>query len=176
MKTKRPYDEIAPIAKELVDLLFPLCRRIVVAGSLRRLRPEIGDIEIVAEPKEYVPDLLGNPTETHSLDTFDWSVIGVLVKGGHKYKQVELKQGISLDLFIVTPPAQWGVVLLLRTGNDNFSRTLVTKKVYGGMMPVAYKMKDGALWHGGELVPTPEERDVFKVLGIKYIPPVERQF
>jgi DNA polymerase/3'-5' exonuclease PolX len=176
MKTKLPYETVYPIAKELVKVLRPHCERIEIAGSLRRKRPEIGDIEIVAKPGEFTLDLVGMPTETHSLDLFEWTSVGTVRKSGHKYKQVWLDSGISLDLFIVTPPAQWGVIFLLRTGNDAFSHRFVTCKQFGGMMPGCYRMRDGAIWCGAKLMPTPEEADLFKLFGVKYIPPVERQF
>ena len=47
---KRPYDVMWPIARDLVERLRPFCQRIEIAGSLRRGKAEIGDIEIMAIP------------------------------------------------------------------------------------------------------------------------------
>jgi DNA polymerase/3'-5' exonuclease PolX len=177
MKLKQPFDVVYPIACAVVEKLRPYCAQIEIAGSLRRQRSEIGDIEIVAQPLEYVPDLLGEPTEIHSLDLYAWTDLGVMGKGGHKYKQIWLDgSNIQLDLFIVTPPAQWGVIFLQRTGNDEFSHKFVTSKQYGGMKPACYSIRDGAVWCGARLVETPTERDLFKLFDVKYIPPVERQY
>lgn len=57
MKNKLPYEHMLSIALPVVELLRPRCKRIEIAGSLRRRREEIGDIEIVAEPNDYVLDL-----------------------------------------------------------------------------------------------------------------------
>lgn len=175
MKTKISYDRALEIAGSVVAILQPYCDRIAIAGSVRRQRPEVGDIEIVATPREFLPDLLGAPTENHSLDVFPWESIGELKTNGHKQKKVILSDGIQLDLFIVTPPAQWGVIYLLRTGNDKFSHRFVTAKSFGGFMPGCYRMKDGAIWHGTKVLETPEEADLFKLWGMRYVPPVERQ-
>ena len=108
----------------------------------------------------------------------DWFELGILTKNGNKYKQVELKDGINLDLFIVTPPAQWGVQFMIRTGSAEFSHRFVTIKHQGGLLPSYLRVKDGAIWHIGKgvsrMIETPEEADVFKVLGINYIEPEKR--
>ena len=174
MKNKLPYDHMLSLALPVVELIRPRCKRIEIAGSLRRRCETIGDIEIVAEPNEYVPDLLGAPTETHSLDTFDWSTLGKLALNGHKQKKIILPGDVAIDLFIVTPPAQWGVIFLLRTGSDKFSHRFVTQKSFGGCMPAAYRMKDGAIWCKDRLIETPEEKDLFKLFDVRFIPPSER--
>jgi len=134
----------------------------------------IGDIEIVAEPKSYLPDLLGEPTETHSIDTFPWDTLGTLKINGHKQKRIIMPGEIQIDLFIVTPPAQWGVIFLYRTGSDKFSKRFVTPKSFGGCRPSCYRLEDGAIWNKDKLIPTPEEKDVFELFGVKYITPGER--
>jgi DNA polymerase/3'-5' exonuclease PolX len=146
-----------------------------MAGSLRRRKSEIGDIEIVAEPKEYMPDLLGDLTETHSLDLFNWSTLGVLKLDGHKQKKIILPGDVQVDLFIVTPPAQWGVIYFLRTGSDKFSHRFVTAKSFGGCMPKHLRMQDGAIWSNNHIIPTPDEKDLFDLCGVKFIPPHERE-
>ena len=60
MKTKRPYSQVLPIAESLVEKLRPACERIEIAGSLRREKAMVGDIEIVAVPR-LERDLLGEP-------------------------------------------------------------------------------------------------------------------
>lgn len=175
MKNKMPYEHMMSLALPIVELLRPHCKRIEIAGSLRRKKAVIGDIEIVAEPLGYLPDLLGTPTETHTLDLFDWSTLGTLTTNGHKNKKINLPGEIQLDLFIVTPPAQWGVIYLLRTGSDKFSHRFVTAKSFGGMMPGSYRMKDGAIWSNNHIIETPEEKDLFELFGVKYIPPQERE-
>ncbi len=47
----RPFAEVAPLAVELLRLLEPAWERIRVAGSLRRRRSWVSDIELVVEPR-----------------------------------------------------------------------------------------------------------------------------
>jgi DNA polymerase/3'-5' exonuclease PolX len=57
---KFPYPVVLPIAGRIVEALRPYCERIEIAGSLRREKPMVGDIEIVAIPRRPV-DLFGEP-------------------------------------------------------------------------------------------------------------------
>lgn len=72
---------------------------------------------------------------------------------------------------------QWGVIFLLRTGPADFSRRFVTPRRQGGMLPEWALVKDGAIWHRstGKVIETPEEDDVWKLLGIEPIPPEARR-
>jgi DNA polymerase/3'-5' exonuclease PolX len=49
--TRRPLAEATALATELVDLLRVFCARIEIAGSVRRRRPDIGDLELVVVPQ-----------------------------------------------------------------------------------------------------------------------------
>ncbi|GAP07512.1 DNA polymerase IV [Anaerolinea thermolimosa] len=171
MKVRIPLDEAERIARRYADILTPYCERIEIAGSIRRRKAEVGDIEIVVKPRPFV-DLFGHPNGYH-----DPILAGVLVnKSGQRYKQYALPEGLNLDLFIVLPPAQWGVIFALRTGGAEFSRKLVTSKKYGGYLPSLYIIRDGAVRRQdtGEVVPTPEESDFFALLGLDFISPQER--
>lgn len=57
MKTKIPLATAKEVAGQLVEQLTDACKRIEVAGSIRRCRLEIGDIEIVAIPTMELYDL-----------------------------------------------------------------------------------------------------------------------
>ena len=170
MKTKLPLNEAEEIARKYLELLAPQCARIKIAGSIRRRKPEVGDIEIVAEPLP-IMDLFG-ASNGHSGLTLP---LPAIIKG-QRYKKYFLPEGINLDLFIVLPPAEWGVIFALRTGGAEFSRRLVTAKRHGGYLPSCYIVRDGAVRRrdSGEVVPTPEERDFFALLGLDFIPPQER--
>jgi DNA polymerase/3'-5' exonuclease PolX len=151
------------IAKRLVDRLLPYCERIEIAGSIRREKAEVGDIEIVAIPSEFadamLPELLPGAK---------------FIKDGTRYKQIALPEGIDLDLFLVRPPAQWGVIFLLRTGPAEFSHKVVTKKRMGGLLPSDCQVANGRVWRNGKLIPMPEEEDFLKLLGLPGLAPKER--
>ncbi len=58
-KTKIPWEIAMPVAEEIVERLKPCCLRIAIAGSLRRLKKQVGDIEILFVPR--MTDDRGNP-------------------------------------------------------------------------------------------------------------------
>jgi len=178
-KKKLPLQQAQEEAQRIIELLSPDCERIEVAGSIRRKKPQVGDIELVAIPKmtiavPTVPTLFPPTDQVSALDQFDYSRIGVLVKGGSKFKQVELHTGQHLDLFIVTPPAQWGVIFTLRTGDENFSHLAVTKKRFGGLLPSNLRVSGGAVLKDDILIPTPEEADFLRILGLEGLSPEAR--
>jgi DNA polymerase/3'-5' exonuclease PolX len=168
------------IAVELVQRLRSRCFQVEIAGSIRRRSPWVHDIEIVAEPFwEIIPNLLGEANafrsrlddvladlqEEHVLRCFPGA------KVGDRMKQFAVAPtGIKLDLFIVQPPAQWGAIMAIRTGPAHYSHWLVTPRKQGGAMPSYLRQRDGALWDGDELVPTPTEASYFAALGIDTVP------
>lgn len=177
------------IAEKLMDLLAPACKRIEIAGSIRRQKPDVGDIEIVAIPDLRPPrPVFGQPPYKTNLDAVlasleypDESGLRLhKILGADKYKKigVSLDGGntwiIQLDLFLVTPPAQWGVDFLIRTGPSDFSHWIVTQKCFGGGLPTMYNVKGAAVWKGQEPISTPEEIDFLKLCGLDWIEPQNR--
>jgi DNA polymerase/3'-5' exonuclease PolX len=165
-RSKRPYAQVKAIADELVSRLAEACQRIELAGSLRRQSAEVGDIEIVATAKgDEVDRLLSG-----------WPV--TLVKNGPKYKQFlfTTKNGepYQADLFLQPDPATWGVNFTIRTGSADFSRWLVSPVPQGGGMPAGYQSKGGRIWQGDNTLDTPNEANVFDVLGIGWVEPQAR--
>jgi DNA polymerase/3'-5' exonuclease PolX len=185
------------IADELVDLLGDACERLVVAGSVRRGRPEVGDVELVSVPRTAerleAVDLFGSRAVLVDLLTDrcrELLAAGVLAHRpdkngrpsfGERAKRLSYR-GVAVDLFSVIPPAQWGVILLIRTGPAEFGRLLVLRQSDGGWLPRGFFFRDGQLWrlpppfdasaHQRAVpVPTPGEGDVFAALGYRWVAP-----
>lgn len=158
--------------------LEPACVRIEVAGSIRRRRPEVGDIEIVAIPKRS-PSLFDDAGGYSYLEELLDILVGtdrlVRLKSGDKYKQFHLpKADCCLDLFLCSADT-WGVIFTIRTGPADFSRRLVTQRCKGGLLPSDLCVRDGRIWRGQAALETPEERRVFDVAEIKWLEPWERK-
>lgn len=176
-------------ADELVAMLRPYCHRVEVAGSIRRGKPRVKDIELVCEPIVDVlaRDLWGNVVaERVTLYEFLEAVRRVggdfgprLDRNGRpaigeRYQRL-VYCGVALDLFIVRPPAQFGLIYAIRTGPSAFSQRLVTQRRFGGYLPDGWHVRDGALHDAdGNVVETPDEEDVFRAIGLTWIPPHER--
>lgn len=175
--TKRPYSQMYGMACGLVERLRPACQRIEIAGSIRRKKTMIGDIEIVAIPTP-ITDLFGEPAGTTLVDATlaAWPVR--LIKNGQKYKQFQFegKSGevYTVDLFLQPSPATWGVNFMIRTGSPEFSKRMVTKRSLGGYMPDDLRVDEARVWRNGVVLDTPEEADVFDLWGMDFIEPEDR--
>ena len=170
------------IAAELVKQLAPLCERIQIAGSIRREKPEVKDIEIVAIPKPYDVGLFESGIATV---VNRW----IKVKGSLpcKYTQREiaplmhtpnadvprevLLDTIKLDLFFATPK-NWGLILAIRTGSAEYSHQVLAM----GWVRKGYESIEGNLFHKASRWERsiPEEKDLFDLIGIDWVEPKER--
>lgn len=165
------------VAQDYLELFKPFCERIEIAGSIRRKKAEVKDIELVAVPKLIeIKDLFGNVQESRNeMEAVfaDLKAAGrKFVKDGKRYKQIFSPDDfIKIDLFMVLPPAEWGVTYVLRTGPADFSKKLVTQRSKGGLLPDGYWVADGHVTSKAGVVPMSEETDYFKLLGIDFISP-----
>lgn len=103
----------------------PYCDKLHIAGSVRRLKPDVHDIEIVCLPKvEVSKDLFGGDAAVIRSKEFIETVnkFGKIIKGNAtgRYMQIELPEGINLDLFI---PAHEDFyrIYAVRTGSADYA-------------------------------------------------------
>ncbi len=174
MKKTESYLLAKERAISLMALLSFDCERIELAGSIRRKKKQIGDIEIVVIPKfEFQKDLFGSVVgKNYSINDTISKISTSITKNGERYKQFEYG-GHQIDLFLTTEE-RWGVIFTVRTGSVEFSKKLMTPQSYGGYLPFGMKVKDGRLWEKGEALETREERDYFEAIGLDWIEPENR--
>lgn len=153
-------------AYEVKSLLEPHCDRIEIAGSIRRRRPEVKDIEIVAIPKPYETGLFASGI---ALVVNQWEK----VKGELpcKYTQRTLPQGIKLDLFFAHKD-NWGLIYAMRTGSADYSHHVLA----AGWVRHGYHSMGGQLVKGKHIVSVSEEKDLFRMAGVPYTAPELREF
>ncbi len=163
-KIKYPYAEAYKIALQVVEQLKPFCSRIEIAGSIRRKKVEVGDIEIVAIPLPYSTGIFESGIATI---VNKWKK----VKGELpcKYTQRILPSGIKLDLFFAEE-ANWGLVFALRTGSADYSH----KVLANGWVRQGFKSDCGYLFRDGERYEVREEKDLFKLIGVPFVEPEYR--
>jgi len=177
------YELALQVADDMITRLAPYCWRIQVAGSVRRHEPEVHDVELVIEPKLIAPlDFLPMFTAADdplvsALTTPLIASLGKIKLNGDRLKKVWLSCGIYLELYVVLKPAQYGNILSIRTGPKEYSHWLVTPKAQGGAMPGYLHEQDGRLLRidDGTALNTPNEKDFFDALGVRYLPPEERK-
>lgn len=156
MKLKK----IKQIAEHYKKILEPCCKRVEIAGSIRRKKANPKDIELVIILKRRFKNVK--------------IIKGKYIKDGDKYKQIELPEGVTLDLFLCTPE-NWGNIFLIRTGSAGFSRWLMGFKI----KEFGYIQRDGYLWKKNKNgcykgVKCFEEEDVFNLCKMKFVKPEKR--
>lgn len=163
------YKEAKQIADKYLKLLKPFCEKIEIAGSIRRKKTVVGDVEIVVIPQK-IKKAVGFFDYEMVVHPSFVAIINSLkkVKGEPtgKYTQRILPEGIVLDLFIASPE-NWGLIFAIRTGSANFShKVLATSWVKKG-----FKSINGMLHKNNIPFTIKEEIDLFKLLDLDYIEP-----
>jgi DNA polymerase/3'-5' exonuclease PolX len=177
---KIDLSEARKIADEVVRHISPAMDRAEVAGSVRRCKPVVGDIEVVGivanqEKLLKLLDQLGQTIKPGVPGVVPWTP-----KPGAKYIRVRLVQEMNLDLFCASPN-NWGGLFLMRTG----SASGIDGNVFNGFVPGIFsrfkKLSGGGRMTDcmptmptGEQLPLAEETDFFDLLEMDFVPPEER--
>ena len=184
-KTRFPASIARKVADELAAELTPRCERIEIAGSLRRGKADVGDIEILYVPRIGQVRIPGElfPKSGSLADELieQWLAKGVLAKrhningsaawGTLNKLAVHAGSGIPLDLFATTAE-RWFVSLVVRTGSKEMNTTLANSALRRGMQLHAYGVLENT--RTGEQIVPQSEREVFERLGVPYREPAKR--
>jgi DNA polymerase/3'-5' exonuclease PolX len=192
------------IAEDLVEEMRPFCERVAIAGSIRRGKPDVKDVEIVAIPQwqgvTVGVDLFGDVTTEANLlhgwaeqNRIRWikpgtpEIISWPVRPEGKYWRGYLAGvDMKLDLFLCEP-GNWGTIYLIPTGSADFSAQVafrafaVNAHFEGGWLYTGGEMQwpdprsNRARVVGGTRTDTPEEEDAFRLLGLRVTPPEFRR-
>ncbi|MGH3661125.1 MAG: DNA polymerase/3'-5' exonuclease PolX, partial [Micromonosporaceae bacterium] len=152
------------LAEEIVAILAaePSCQRCTYAGSLRRGRETIGDIDILAASDEsgaMMRVFRGLP-----------QVLEVIASGDTK-TSVRTYQGLQVDLRVV-PPKSWGAALQYFTGSKAHNVRVREIAVRQGLKLSEYGLFDA---ESGELLVADTEQEVYERLGLTWAPPTLRE-
>lgn len=159
------------IAEQLKEKLSLHCEKCEIAGSIRRGKENVKDIEIVCIPKMARP---GKRSNGWCMEVYQ---LGKIMKGtktkslnNAKYIQINLPQGIKLDLF-VAEPGNWGMQFMIRTGCAEFSKSMLVQfNKMNFKCENAYPIDQS----NGDKLEFETEEEVFEFLGIEYIEPRDR--
>ena len=186
-KTKWPADEAMNVAIFLMRQLSPVCEQITIAGSLRRGKKMVGDVELLFIPKyDEQPDgffdkIKVNLAEQKIQELLNRDVLTMRpnVNGGFSWGRenklaIHRPSGIPVDLFS-TSPEKWWVALVIRTGSKETNMRLTTGANYLNRTLNAYGVgvTDRKT---GEIIPATSEQHVFELCGVPFIEPEERTF
>ena len=174
-KRRFPRNEVLPVALELATFLTPYCKHVAIAGSVRRLLPMVGDIELLCIPdmEDYQHTLFGEGLTGRELlgdGVAELERTGVLAKrrnvNGHttfgrlNKLMVHLPTGIPVDIFSTTAQ-NWGMSLMVRTGSKEWNIRMMARLKALGMRGHAY---GGVTDVHGREISCPTEEGVFKLL------------
>lgn len=150
------------------DQLADVCERIEIAGSLRRKKPDVGDVEIVVLPKD-APTLLAR---------LDYMVATAVVskavysdrtnRWGEKYRGLTY-DGVRIEVFLADVH-NWGYIYWLRTGPGDANTWVMQQCSY---RKAPYRAEGGYWKIDGQKIHVPDEREMFRLLGVDYVPTPE---
>ncbi|QMW06334.1 hypothetical protein H3H32_16310 [Spirosoma foliorum] len=182
------------IAEDLVVLLEDLCDKIHIAGSIRRLKPQVKDIEIVCQPKLFQEtdfSLFGGKSQPAQIIPAFRRMVGMLgtpIKGkpDGRHMQIDLPSGIKLDLFMPVGTDYYRQ-FAIRTGSAEYSAKHIAgswkKKGWCGTHDGLRLINDCEETKSGWKVVRPNptlppawqsEKEFFDWLGEKWIAPKNR--
>jgi DNA polymerase (family 10) len=160
---RMPLGQAWPVAQDILKYLrvLPGVRSAEVAGSLRRMRPTIGDLDFLVAADEARTVMAAFVTHPQ--------VARVLGQGPTK-TSVELDLGLQADLRVL-PPERFGTLLQYFTGSKDHN-----VKVRELALQLGLSLNEHAFTaRNGKETLCPTEAEVYKTLGLAYIPPELRE-
>ncbi len=149
-------------AWEVEDYLraFPEVQSLDVAGSLRRRKETIGDLDFLVVAKNSAPVM-------EAFVNFR-GVARVYAKGDTK-SMVRLKSGIDADLRVI-PQESYGAALSYFTGSKDHNIALRKIAIEKG-----WKLNEYGLYKGKKMIAGKTEEEIYAKLGLDYIAPELRE-
>ncbi|GAA2089132.1 DNA polymerase/3'-5' exonuclease PolX [Actinomadura alba] len=157
-------DLATELAEEVVSALGDVagCVRCAHAGSLRRMRETIGDIDVLAASDDPAP----------LMETFvSLPIVSEVIARGDKKTSVRTIKGLQVDLRVV-PLASWGAALQYFTGSKQHNVHIREIAVRAGLKLSEYGLFEA---ESGDLIVSSTEEDVYERLGLPWIPPTLRE-
>jgi DNA polymerase (family 10) len=155
-------------ATAMVTELTPLSQRCAYAGSLRRWRETIGDIDILAAADDSAPLMAAFAAQPDVVD---------VVGSGPTKTTVRTASGLTADLRVV-PLDAWGAALQYFTGSAAHNVAIRQIAIKQKLKLSEYGLFDagkGGGEVGGELIVSRTEEEVYARLGLEWIPPALRE-
>jgi len=159
-----PLGTAWPVAIDLLEGLkaaSPEVLEATVAGSLRRMRSTIGDIDLLASS--------GQP-ESVMRAFAELPPVAEVLLGGQTKTTVRLHNGLQVDLRVLAPE-HWGAALQYFTGSQahNVRVREIARNQALSLSEYGFKTEDGTL------LACPQETEVYETLGLSWVPPELRE-
>ena len=140
--------------------------RVEPAGSYRRRRETVGDVDLLATAVEAAPV---------TRRFLDYPQVDQVLMAGDTRSTVTLRNALQVDLRVV-PPECYGAALVYFTGSKEHNVKLRQRAIERGLRLSEYGVFDPADLgdHGGAIAGR-EEQDVYGAIGLAWIPPELRE-
>lgn len=159
---RTPLGIALPMAEEIIHEIsrIPSTKGTISAGSLRRMRETIGDIDILtmAEDGEQVIKAFTK-----------LSLIKEVLAAGETKGSVILENGMQVDLRVVEPDS-YGAALQYFTGSKAHNIKLRTIALEKGL-----KINEYGVFRGSKKIAGESEEEIYKTLELPWIPPEIRE-
>ncbi len=153
-----------PLAESILARLLALPQALegTVAGSIRRGRPTIGDMDLLVASTDPMP----------IMDAFvGMDEVARVLGHGETKSSVELHSGMQVDLRIL-PPERWGTALQYFTGSQ--AHNIHIREI---ALAQGYSLNEHSLTQveSGENIYCATEAEVYDKIGLAWIPPEIRE-
>lgn len=191
------------LADGLLSVLENYCDEVRVAGSVRRMKPIVHDLEIICLASEHkMATLFGAPVamETTAVDdalveigkdsaTLGW-VLDPRKQGKVQKRLIHKRTGFLCDIYVCLDERAFGTWMIVRTGPRAFSIDLMKKArslnmffadgflLHNHMPHHLIKNSRGYCKDGAAcdlIIPLRRESDVFETLKMRYLTPEKRE-
>ncbi|MGH9992243.1 MAG: DNA polymerase/3'-5' exonuclease PolX [Nitrososphaera sp.] len=161
-KGRRTIGEVFPMIKQIESKLLQVkgVKNALAAGSVRRMRETIGDIDYLVsseEPRTVMDFFVSMPE------------VDQVVGRGPAKAFVKLAGGIDADLLVV-PRESWGSALQYFTGSKDHSVELRRIAIAKGL-----RLNEWGVFRGKKRVAGETEEEVYSALGLQWVPPEMRE-
>ncbi len=159
------------IAEQIVAELSSVtgCARCTYAGSLRRMRETIGDIDILVAADDSAPFMDALRDLPHTAE---------VIAHGEKKTSIRTTEGLQVDLRVL-PPAAWGAGLQYFTGSKEHNVRVRAIAVRQGLRLSEYGLfqvgEDASGAETDTMIVSDSEEAIYARLGLPWIPPPLRE-
>jgi DNA polymerase (family X) len=154
------WSEAELIVKSLLAYLEGKLEWITVAGSFRRKKETVGDIDLVAVSK--------NPVKAMKVFT-SYDEVDQILSEGETRSTVKLRSGLQVDLRIVEKNA-FGAALMYFTGSKEHTVALRTIAQEQGL-----KLNEYGIFKNNKVLASSTEEEVYNIFGMTFIEPELRE-
>lgn len=157
-RLKRTEGEI--LAAPLLEYLNRKVKRLTIAGSFRRKKETVRDLDLVA---------VANDNQKAMKYFTGYDEVDKIILNGDTRSSVRLRSGLQADLRLISNEA-FGAALMYFTGSRAHTIALRTLAREKGL-----KLNEYGLFNGDKLLASENEKDIYEALGLQYIEPELRE-